>query len=421
MVFTYLMAVTIAVVSAGRLGDLFGHRYVMISGLTLFASASILCACAPNLTVLIVGRGLQGIGGAILVALPMSITRNLVPAERLGAAMGVLGTTSAAGTALGPSIGGLILTFGDWRMAFWLLAIFACVTLLLTLAAITPTSVQRKATLQELDLPGSVTLIIALAAYAFATNGQHTDNGLSPYILLAGSLFAFSIFFIAESRTSHPLVPITFLRDKSVGLGVAMNFSISAIMMSTLVIGPFFLAFSLELSETHIGLVLAVGPAIAALSGIPAGRITDRIGASHAMMFSLVQMVLALLCLAFLPLWLGVVGYIIALIVLTPSFQLFLAANNTAVLAGATKDQSGRLSGLLGLSRNVGLMTGSSVASSLFVTMLGSKNILDAVDKDIAHAFSMTFAVAAGLALLTLGLSLIKCSSRLCVSTETPT
>ena len=112
-------------------------------------------------------------------------------------------------------------------------------------------------------------------------------------------------------------------------------------LMATLVVGPFFLTFSLELEEAEVGLVLAVGPVVAALAGVPAGRLTDRFGARRVMVAGLVQTMLGLLCLAFLPRIFGVGGYIAALIVLTPAFQMFLAANNTAVLSGASQAQRG--------------------------------------------------------------------------------
>ncbi len=87
VVLAYLMAVTVTIVSAGRLGDLFGHRRVMIAGLIVFMAASVLCATALNLGLLILGRALQGVGRAILIALAMSIARDLVPSGQLGKAM----------------------------------------------------------------------------------------------------------------------------------------------------------------------------------------------------------------------------------------------------------------------------------------------------------------------------------------------
>ncbi|NVO57787.1 MFS transporter [Rhodobacteraceae bacterium B1Z28] len=406
VVLAYLASVTITIVSAGRLGDLFGHRRVLISGLVVFIAASILSAAAPSLSLLIAGRALQGFGGAILIALPMSIARDLVPTRQLGTAMGLLGTTSAAGTALGPSLGGVLLALGNWRMAFWLLAGFACVTLVLSVISITCNSERRAASAKDLDFPGTFVLMIALAAYALATSGGAAGIPVSSGVLFSCALTAIALFVIIETRVASPLVPMTLLLDRRTGIGFAMNLTVSTVMMSTLIVGPFFLAFSLGLNEALIGLVMAVGPVVAALFGVPAGRLTDRIGANRAMIIGLGQTVVGLLCLAFLPRYFGVGGYVAALFTLTPAFQLFLAANNTAVLVDASKEQRGRLSGLLGLSRNLGLMTGASAMPTLFVAIVGEEGTAKASVADVAHAFSMTFTAAAVLALLTLGLAI---------------
>ncbi|WP_282120795.1 MFS transporter [Ruegeria atlantica] len=402
----YLTSVTIAVVSAGRLGDLFGHRRLLVFGLIVFIASSVLSATAPSLSLLIAGRALQGLGGAILIALPMSIARDLVPTERLGTAMGLLGTTSAAGTALGPSLGGVLLAMGNWRMAFWFLAGFASVTLCLSVASITRDCERRTVSFRELDFPGTFVLVIALSAYAVATSGGASSIPLSPGALIFTVLIAIVVFGMVEARVASPLVPMKLLCDQRTSIGLLMNLLVSAIMMSTLVVGPFYLAFSLGLNDAAIGLVLAAGPLVAALFGVPAGWVTDRVGADRAMIIGLVQTTFGLLCLAYLPRYFGVGGYLISLIMLTPGFQLFLAANNTAVLIHAAREQRGRLSGLLGLSRNLGLMTGASAISTLFVAIVGTGDTANAPVADIAHAFSMTFTATACLALIAMGLAI---------------
>ncbi|MNK62332.1 Multidrug resistance protein 3 [compost metagenome] len=406
VVLAYLVSVTVTITLAGKLGDLIGHRRVLMAGLMCFALASLLCAAAPTLGVLIAGRAIQGVGGAILLALPLSIAREVVPKERMGSAMGLFGTVSAIGTALGPSLGGVLIGDLGWRAAFVLLAGLGVCTWVLAARTIPAAASRPTASTKSLDWIGAAVLATTLVLYALATLGGKTGMAIDSRLLLGLAFVALGIFIFVESRAASPLLPMALLRNLMTRVSLAMNLLVSTAMMSTLVVGPFFLAFGLGLSEAATGLVMAMGPLTAAFSGIPAGRMIDRFGARRTLLFGLVQTTIGLVCLAVAPRFLGVAGYVVALMILTPGFQLFLAANNTAVMLGAVDAQRGMLSGLLGLSRNLGFMTGASVMSGLFATAIGSQGIAGATPDDVAKAFTMTFLVAVGLGVIAIVLSL---------------
>lgn len=399
VILAYLLSMTVTIVSAGRLGDLYGPRRVLLLGLTLFTAASILCAVSSNLAVLIAGRALQGVGGAIITALPMSIARNAVPEERMGATMGLLGTMSAAGTALGPSLGGILMAHLGWQAAFFLLAIGSAVIVMIALRAL-PAGRPRAEPKPRMDWLGTSLLAPALGFYALAAAGSGTA------MLLLPATLAFIAFLRVQMRTPSPLIPLSLVRGRSIGTGLAMNLLLGTVMMSTLVVGPFFLSFALGLDETVTGLVMAVGPVTAAFAGAPAGRIVDRLGTGRARLLGLAETIVGFVCLAMLPRWLGMAGYVGALIVLTPGFQLFLAANNASVMVAAPAAQRGVLSGLLGLSRNLGLLTGASVMATIFTTLLGTGQIAEAPTADIDTAFTVSFLISAGLTALAMALAM---------------
>src|SRR3954452_13750310 len=118
IVIAYLLAITTLVVSAGRLGDLTGRRRLLLGGFAVFTVASVLCGVAPTLGLLIAARAAQGLGAAIMMALTLAFVGDTVPKERTGSAMGLLGTMSAIGTALGPSLGGVLIAGFGWRAIF---------------------------------------------------------------------------------------------------------------------------------------------------------------------------------------------------------------------------------------------------------------------------------------------------------------
>ena len=131
VVVAYLAAMTVSVVIVGRLGDTQGLRRVLLAGLGLFSAASLLSGLAPDLRLLIGARVLQGIGAAFLVTLTIALVRETASQERMGRAMGLLGTMSALGTALGPSLGGVLVSVTGWRSIFLIQVALALLALIL--------------------------------------------------------------------------------------------------------------------------------------------------------------------------------------------------------------------------------------------------------------------------------------------------
>jgi MFS family permease len=244
------------------------------------------------------------------------------------------------------------------------------------------------------DPAGTLLLAVTLVAYSLSM----TLGGSLFWPLMAATALGAAVLAGIERRAAAPLIPPALLGGGGLPGKLAMNVLVSAVMMSTLVVGPFFLAFGLGLSDRAVGLVMSVGPAVAALSGFPAGRLTDRIGAERASLLGLVQIVIGTSCLALLPTLIGTVGYLVSLSLLTPGFQLFFAANNTATLARTEPDQRGTVSGLLNLSRNLGFITGTSAMAALFAWASGG-TVATASPGALATGMSVTFLLSAALAL----------------------
>lgn len=403
VVLAYLVSLTVAIVSAGRMGDLYGCRRVLLLALGLFALASLVCAVAPNLSWLIAGRVGQGLAAAVLMSLPMSLAKSLIAKERMGVVMGLLGTMSAIGTALGPSLGGGLIDLLGWRSIFFLLLLCALGMIAITVMGV-PKEKGQATTTARLDWTGNLWLCLTLLLFSIAATGGKGGVAIPVWMLLASAAVALAMFVVTEMRATHPLVPLALLGSRALAPSLIMNLIVSATMMSTLVVGPFYLAFGLGLSELMMGTVMAVGPATTALFGVPAGQLTDRFGTDRVLFAGLVFATGGLICFALLPVRFGIPGYVAALILTTPGFQLFLAANNTAAMTSTPDAQRGMVSGLIGLSRNLGFMTGASLIPLLFATLLGDQSIALSSPSVVGEAFSHTFLLAAasfGLAMVT--------------------
>ncbi len=147
---------------------------------------------------------------------------------------------------------------------------------------------------------------------------------------------------------------------------------------------------------------MTVGPAISILGGVPAGRLVDAWGSLRVLTLGLGLLCVGAFLLAVLPSLVGVAGYLVAITVLTPGYQLFQAGNNTRVLADVAKEQRGTVSGLLSLSRNTGLIAGAALMGSVFAFGVGHADIASASADAIAHGMRLTFLLAGGLILLAL-------------------
>lgn len=406
VVLAYLLAITALIVSVGRLGDVMGRRRLLLVGIFLFTLASVLCGLAPTLRLLIAARAVQGLGAAIMMALTMAFVAGTVPKERTGSAMGLLGTMSAMGTALGPSLGGVLIAGLGWQAIFLVNVPLGIVAWVLAHRCLPADCRGEKTGRARFDNLGTLLLAVTLVAYALAmTLGRGSFGPLNGALVLTTALGAV-LFVLAEAKAASPLIRLAMFRDPGFSASLAMNALVSTVMMSTLVVGPFYLARALGLNEALVGIVMAVGPLIAILSGVPSGRAVDCWGAPSMAIVGLIAMAAGAFALSVLASMFGVAGYVAAIVVLTPGYQLFQAANNTAVMANVHPDQRGVISGMLSLSRNLGLITGASMMGTVFALASKSPDIATAHPEAVANAMRITFAVSAVLIVVALAMAM---------------
>jgi EmrB/QacA subfamily drug resistance transporter len=405
VVLAYLLAITTLIVSVGRLGDITGRRRLLLAGIFLFTVASVLCGVAPTLWLLIAARAAQGLGAAIMMALTMAFVGETVPKAKTGSAMGLLGTMSAIGTALGPSLGGVLIAGLSWRAIFLVNVPLGILTFLLAHRYLPVDRRRPKADRAGFDNVGTLLLALTLAAYALAmTIGRGSFGPLNMALLLA-AVFGVGLFVLAEARAASPLIRLAMFRDPVLSASLAMSAFVSTVMMATLVVGPFYLSLALGLDAALVGLVLSVGPLVAAAAGVPAGRITDRFGAQRITIVGLVGIAAGAFILSMLPAALGIAGYIAPIAVITAGYALFQTANNTAVMTDISPDQRGVISGMLNLSRNLGLITGASVLGAVFALASATIDITTARPEAVATGMRITFAVAAMLIVVALAIA----------------
>ena len=349
VVIAYLMTITLVIVSVGRLGDRVGRRRLMLIGLAMFTLSNVAGGLSLGLGQLIAARVMQGLGAAIMMALSLALVSELVAKSRAGSAMGLLGTLSAAGTALGPTLGGLLMAAWGWQAIFWMQVPLGLLALSLAVRHLPKDALSPSPAVERFGLVSSVALA---------------------------------------------------LRQPVLSTGLAVSALATTVVMATLVVGPFYLAGALGLDAMHMGLVMSIGPAVAALAGAPAGRLVDRLGTHRVGMGGLGLMLVGSTALPFAAAHGGVAGYAAALAFITAGYATVQTANNTAVMARAGSGQRGMVSGLLNLSRNLGLIAGASAMGAVFQWGSSSTLALGADVQALGAGLRATFLVAAALVMV---------------------
>jgi MFS family permease len=236
--------------------------------------------------------------------------------------------------------------------------------------------------------------MLTLAAYALAMTVGRGRFGLLNVMLLLATASGVMLFVWVEKRAASPLIRLAMLHNAVLSGGVVTSALVSTVMMATLVVGPFYLSNTLGLGAAAVGMVLSTGPLVAALTGVPAGRCVDRFGPYRISIAGLSGTAGGAVILAILPTQSGIVGYAVPIAVMTAGYALFQAANNTAVMSDLRPEQRGVVSGMLNLSRNLGLITGASVMGAVFALAAGTIDMTTAAPESVATGMRITFVVA---------------------------
>jgi MFS family permease len=226
--------------------------------------------------------------------------------------------------------------------------------------------------------------------------------GLINVALLGAAAVGAGLFVLAEARAESPLLRLAMFRHRALRASLAMSALVSTVMMATLVVGPFHLARGLGLDTALVGIVMSVGPVVAALTGVPAGRLVDRMGAQRMTVGGLAGMALGCVGLGAAPVTLGSAGFVFPIALITASYALFQAANNTAVMTDVAADQRGVIAGMLNLSRNLGLITGASAMGAVFAYASRAGDLAATSAQAVATGTRVTFLVAAALVVVAL-------------------
>src|SRR5919202_4622734 len=299
VVLIYLLVVSALLLSAGRLGDVRGHRGVYVSGFGLFIASSAACAAAPSVGWLIAARGIQAVGAALLASNSPAILTSMFPESRRGQVLGLQGMAVYLGLLIGPSLGGFLTTGFGWRSVFLINVPVGLVGLLLSLRVI-PTDARRAPSGERFDVAGAGTFALGLVLFILGLNQAPAWGWTSPLLLgcLAAAAASLATFLWIERRTPGPMLDLNVFRHRLFTAGVT---SATLTYVATFAMGfllPFYLIQARGLSPAEAGLVLTAVPILMPVLAAVSGAWSDRIGSRVPATAGLLMIAMALLLLS---------------------------------------------------------------------------------------------------------------------------
>ncbi|QKC94820.1 MFS transporter [Mesorhizobium sp. NZP2298] len=275
----YALTLSALILAGGAAGDRFGLRRAFVAGIVLFVAASLACALAPNAVVLIAFRALQGIGAAIMVPGSLAIIAKAYPKKERGRAIGIWAAASALTTALGPVLGGLVLSaFGDgiWRAIFAVNLPLGLISIYLLLAKIPADAPTEK---RSLDLGGGALATLAFGALAYGlTSMSSSGEGHMAGPSIAAGAVLLVVFILFEQRQREPMIDLSLFRIGAFAGANVATFFLYFALSANLFYLPMLLIAGWGLSTAEVGFIfLPLSALIALLSG-PVGQLSDRIG-----------------------------------------------------------------------------------------------------------------------------------------------
>jgi EmrB/QacA subfamily drug resistance transporter len=267
----YVLAMTVTVPLYGKLGDIHGRRKLYIVAISIFLAGSVLCGLAQSMGQLVAARAVQGMGAGGLFALAIATVGVIVPPRDRGRYQGLIGATFAAGSIIGPALGGLIVDNASWRWVFFVNLPVGAVALVVIAIAI-PKRTQRRD--HSLDLLGATLLAIGTSSFLLGLvwGGEEHPWGSAQVLgAFAVAALTLTVFTFVERRAREPILPFEFLRNPIVSAGVASVGLSAMAMVGTIAFVPLFVQGVIGTSATSSGVVLTpfmLGAVIAsAISG----------------------------------------------------------------------------------------------------------------------------------------------------------
>lgn len=363
VVSAYQLAVLVAILPCGALGEIFGARRIFLIGVALFTAASAACAFAPNLPLLILARFAQGLGAGAIMALAMMNLRSALPQHMLGPIIGVNAMVIAISSAAGPGIAGAILSVTTWPWLFAVNIPLGIVVLLGGGLLGQVDGVRRRLNARALLANTLMFILFFCGADRIAT------APVSGATLIAAALFCLIVLLRLERQSATPLIPTDLLATPAFRVAVIASISCFCGQMLSYIALPFYLQHTMHMTPVLAGLYMMPWPAATAIIAPISGRLANRVKTAWLCAIGGALLALGLVVAGFSPSDPHGIAFLIGTVIAGLGFGLFQTPNNRILLLSAPKARSGAAGAMQGTARLLGQTLGGISMSIIFAAL----------------------------------------------------
>ena len=426
VVIAYLVVIAGVLLTTGRLADIIGRKWIWVAGLIVFTTGSAICGASISLGMLIAARALQGLGGALIMAVsPAMLTSAFPPSER-GRALGLNAVFVALGVSVGPTLGGIITENFTWRWIFYVNVPLGIIGIIATLRVLTEQAPRRGQVRGRFDPPGAILLAIGLICLTLGLSFGQEWGWSSPGLIstLVIALLAFVALGFVEHRVKDPIIDFSLLHNRVfLSANVSLVLSFLALFAVSFMM-PFYLEELRGFSTLQAGLLLTPLPLAIAVIAPFSGALADRFGTRWLAAIGLTIACIGLVLISQLNAQSSMWDIIWRLIVTGAGQAMFQSPNNSALMGAAPRSRQGVAAGFLATGRVVGQSISVALAGAIFTSLGGalagsllvaqqahsrlSPEQVSALQQNFAHAFQVAFIVCACIAAIGVITSLVR-------------
>jgi EmrB/QacA subfamily drug resistance transporter len=386
-----VLATGVALVPAGRIADIYGRRKIFIYSSVLMFIGYLTAALAPNITILMVARVLQGIGAGMSSATYMAILISVYPASERGKVLGINVAAVYIGLSTAPVIGGFLTQSLGWRSIFYICAGIALIIIIASIWKIKGEWAEAKG--EKFDTLGSVLLGIGMIAVIYGVTLLPTLPGI--LIFIAG-LVMLGLFVFWELRTKSPVINLNLFRHNRVfafsNVATLLNYMATSCVSFLLVL---YLQYIKGFKPFEAGLILLVQPVLMAIVAPLAGRLSDEVKPQLVFTAGMVLTTAGLVMFAFLDNDTPIIYVIISQVVIGIGFGAFASPNTNAIVSSVDKKYYGVSSAVIGTMRTVGQMLSQGMITLLFALFIGHESITPVYYPAFLHSTQIIFIISA--------------------------